>query len=390
MIIDISNTGFKKIFNDKQFELPIRWDGGDYAQFLKVLYDGYLKNLCKNSSHNNCKLFYEIQKGEINFNNCSAEECIVSYIKDICDGLIETVKIYDKGLPSAAYEAFDKVMKRLIKKPIQIYQKSGWTDAFDKYDPLRLYRVVNVNEDTIYPRSRVFHTPYNLRSKVSTSRYSIAGYPSLYLGTCVDLCLKELKCNPQRKLSLCSRFQIDRNSNRNDYQIGVIELAIKPQDFFEENYKHKNLEDNNDRINKGRYIEPDLLINNDVRVSYLLWYPLIAACSFIRAHKSDPFAPEYVIPQLLMQWLRSWNENNNELFGLRYFSCASKLASDMGFNYVFPTSGEEHSKIENYCKVLVDSFMISIPAFIHEYNSVEEFEDYLNNLPIKELDYIYR
>lgn len=42
-----------------------------------------------------------------------------------------------------------------------------------------------------YSRTRVLHTPYNLRSKVSTSRYSIAGYPSLYLGTSLQLCCKE-------------------------------------------------------------------------------------------------------------------------------------------------------------------------------------------------------
>lgn len=290
-------------------------------------------------------------------------------------------------MPSKAYEAFDEVMVRLIETPIKIYSKSGWTEAFDAHDPLRLYRVVNVNEDAVFPRSRVFHTPYNLRSKVSASRYSIAGYPSLYLGTSLDLCLKELKCNPLRKLSLCSRFQLERNLNSNEYQIDVVELGIKPKDFFEENFENNNFENNQVKTNKGRYIEPYLLADDEVKKSYLLWYPLIAACSFIRARKADPFAPEYVIPQLLMQWLRNWNENNEKLFGLRYFSCASKLASDMGFNYVFPTSGEVHHRIDNYCKVLVGSFKLTVPTFIHEYETVEECEKYLNLL--NNLDYIY-
>ena len=389
MIIDISDNGFKKIFNDKQFELPIRWCGGDYAQFLESLYDNYLISLCKNSQNNNCKLLANTEndtrylgKG----NNCVIDDCIIRDIKSICENIVKTVRTYNKGLPSSAYDVFNEVMNQLIKTPIKIYPKSGWTEAFEDYDPLRLFRVVNVNEDTCFPRSRVFHTPYNLRSKVSTSRYSIAGYPSLYLGTSVELCLKELKCNPQTKLSLCSRFQLDRNLARNEYEISVIELAIKPQDFF----KRRDENQNEEIVNRGRYIRRDLLINNEVRKSYLVWYPLIAACSFIRALKSDSFAPEYVIPQLLMQWLRNWNNNNNKLFGLRYFSCASKRASDMGFNYVFPTSGEGHRRINNYCAVLVDSFRTSIPTFIHEYESVIECENYLNHLPDADMDYIYR
>ncbi len=386
MIIDISDSGFKRIFNEKQFELPIRWCGGDYAQFLKNLYNQYIMHLCKNSQDYGCRLLAccdDEMRYLKDFNCRMTEDCNIPHIKYICDKIVETVKKYNNGLPASAYKAFDNVMKKLIKKPIKIYPKSGWTEAFQFCDPLSLFRVVNVNEDTVFPRSRVFHTPYNLRSKVSTSRYSIAGYPSLYLGTHVELCLNELRNNSQTQLRLCSRFQLDRNIHHNDYEINVIELAIKPQDFF------KNSGENN--VNSdNRYIRGSLLQDNEVRESYLMWYPLIAACSFIRACKSDPFAPEYVIPQLLMQWLRNWNENNHKLFGLRYFSCASERASDEGFNYVFPTSGEEHRDIKNYCAVLVDSFKTSLPTFIHEYNSAAECEDYLNRLSDEDMDYIYK
>ena len=41
-----------------------------------------------------------------------------------------------------------------------------------------------------------------------------------------------------------------------------------------------------------RKINIDLLQSKTVKKAYLLWYPLIAACSFIRANKQDPFAPE--------------------------------------------------------------------------------------------------
>ena len=57
MLINISDNGFKKIFNNKQFELPIRWTGGNFAQFLENLYDSYLNNLCKNSKDERSKSF---------------------------------------------------------------------------------------------------------------------------------------------------------------------------------------------------------------------------------------------------------------------------------------------------------------------------------------------
>ena len=85
-----------------------------------------------------------------------------------------------------------------------------------------------------------------------------------------------------------------------------------------------------------------MLENSSVRAAYLLWYPLIAARSYISVSKKDPFAAEYIIPQLLMQWVRceigsqpGIEDEYNQLIGIRYFSCASQKASETGFNYVF-------------------------------------------------------
>ena len=119
--------------------------------------------------------------------------------------------------------------------------------------------------------------------------------------------------------------------------------------------------------------------NVNVRSAYLLWYPLIAACSFIRTNKNDPFAAEYIIPQLLMQWVRSEinskeHEDIDNLTGIRYFSCASVRASDMGFNYVFPTSGQQKSSDLPYCSVLTRAFCLTKPVYIHEYDDIRTCE----------------
>ena len=94
-----------------------------------------------------------------------------------------------------------------------------------------------------------------------------------------------------------------------------------------------------------------------------------------RTDKKDPFAAEYIIPQLLMQWVRNEictnrNDDYDELVGIRYFSCASVKASDMGFNYVFPTSGNPKSADLPYCSVLAKAFRLTNPVYIHEYDSL--------------------
>ncbi len=270
-----------------------------------------------------------------------------------------------------------------MDKPLRIYQKSVTEQFEDKRnyrsndDSLKLFRVTSVSDNKPYGRERVFHTPYNLRSKVSTSRYSIAGYPSLYLGTSLDLCCEEIHLNPHQDFALASIFKLERTVEYSNTNIQVIELGVKPQDFL-----------NTERYNvrHARRIENSLLESSSVRAAYLLWYPLIAACSYIRVNKKDPFAAEYIIPQLLMQWVRfeigsqsHTDDEYNQLIGIRYFSCASQKASDMGFNYVFPTSGKQKSPNLPYCSVLTKSFYLSTPVYVHEFEHLYECERYLRN-----------
>ena len=384
MILDISQDSFRNIFGDGKFDLPIRWDGKNFEDSLNKLFKEYMFEVCKEQS-DDCSMnaHFRYSEDDLNITACCFDKnCQGHLIKRICTDIIKTVNLYLNGFPAEAYNTFSEIMENVIHTPIQIYPKNNWTDAFD-FDPLNLFRVVSVGENINHPRTRVFHTPYSLRTKVGTNRYSIAGFPSLYLGTTIDLCMEEIHSNPYESFSLCSLFKIIRDFRENQTKIDVIELAIKPQDFL----NHNEIYYDNSR---GRIINPNLLRDEDVRRAYLIWYPIIAASSFIRAYKNDPFAPEYIIPQLLMQWIRNWSkEHKNKLLGIRYFSCSSKKASDLGFNYVFPTSGKKHNKAKNHCKILVDSFKISAPTFVHEFDDTESCEDYLINLPNTDLKHIY-
>lgn len=365
MILDISDASFKNVLNDKELFLPIRWNGSDFATTLNNLFNHYVKQIELLSSENG----YSYNLIKVN----------VKDIKRVSSLLTKAVNHYLNGFPSKAYRSFERAMNLLMDKPLKIYQKSVMEqfeihrDRYRKDDDLKLFRVVSVDDNKPYSRIRVFHTPYNLRSKVSTSRYSIAGYPSLYLGTSLALCCEEIHMNPHQNFALASMFKLERTLEYTNTNIRVIELGVKPQDFLELNYANETQE---------RRISQNLLSNNDIRSSYLLWYPLIASCSFIRTNKNDPFAAEYIIPQLLMQWVRNEIGSNkgdeyDQLVGIRYFSCASVKASDMGFNYVFPTSGQQKSAELPYCSVLAKAFRLTNPVYVHEYDNIQTCEQRL-------------
>lgn len=371
MILDISDNEFKEIFDDTQFHLPIRWDGADFSDTLRKLYSNYLIRLESYPRHPKSGPTY------------THIETDYRRIKRVCGLLSKAVEHYLNGFPSKAFDSLSKAMDILMDQPLEVYYKSV-LEQFDRYengrndDSLELFRIARVYDNRPYPRSRIFHTPYNLRSKVSTNRYSIAGYPSLYLATSLELCCNELNIVPS-DLAIASRFMFEREIEYSNTEIRVIELGLKPQDFIDEQEKSIN----RDNYHARRVIPHDFLQERRVRSAYLLWYPLIAACSYIRVNKADPFAAEYIIPQLLMQWVRIKGESSphtdyDQLMGIRYFSCASVKASDMGFNYVFPTSGQPLPTGLPFCSVLTHSFRLTKPVFIHEFPNIYECERFLH------------
>lgn len=372
MIIDISDASFKKVLNDEKLFLPIRWDGADFYETLDNLYNYYIKQL---EMINTDEGYYG---SYINLD--------IKKIKKVCGLLKRAVKHYLNGFPSKSYRTFKDVMDILMLQPLRIYEKSVLEqfqdDNMNYEDELKLFRAVCVEDNKPYSKTRVFHTPYNLRSKVSTSRYSIAGYPSLYLGTALELCCEEIHMNPHKGFAIASIFKLERNAEYSNAHIQVIELGVKPQDFV------RSFNDN--QINR-RVIKRELLESKIIKAAYLLWYPLIAASSYIRTNKKDPFAAEYIIPQLLMQWVRSeinvkGIEDYDRLIGIRYFSCASVKASDMGFNYVFPTSGQQIPSGLPYCSVLARAFKLTTPIYIHEYEDIWSCEDALRRM--RDYDFI--
>lgn len=331
----MDSTKFEEIFSKDIYQLPIRWDGKD---FYTTLYK-HLKEYRE-----------DIEK------YCDDPE-LYAAVKTVCRNICAAVDFSFRGYPEKAYKSFEGVMEILSKDPLLI-------DA-EKINEEGLYRVVDVENAAVPNRQRVFHVPFSMRSRMSTQRYSIPGFPSLYLGTSVELCCMELSKDPQRDYVCVSRYELqtdkrvsDRNKTDqspvfdNDRFI-IFDVSIKPDQAIEELCQ-------DDSKNIAEFIE-----------KYIKWYPLILACSHIRAVRDAPYSAEYIIPQLFIQWVRS--EDEDAVVGIKYFSCASVYASTLGYNYVFPTMGAPHharKTISDYCARLSHRFKLTAPRFIMEYNSI--------------------
>ena len=339
-----SNVTFKENFHNIMrediFHLPKLRSEKDYYSDVKCLFEGY---------QNKVRLILD--------------EDEATEIPDICTGILDSINAYNDGLPHRSYIHFKKCMDILNKgrNRLVLFQKSNLISRYsgNQNDPLHLYRVRAIEENRTYQRTEIFHTPYHLREKVATCRYSISGFPSLYMGTALALCVEE-SIQKSDRLFIGSKFQMNRSTRDNgNINIQVMDLSIKPQDFLKVPGVDGNV----------FYSQQD---GDDLAHRYLYWYPLIAACSFIRKSKNDPCSPEYIIPQLLMQWVREQyvkSSHHEELVGIRYFSCASRKAAELGFNYVFPVSGKSEESLGNhYCSVLANAFELTKPIIIGKDN----------------------
>ena len=343
------NEKFKELFSKDIYQLPIRWEGRDFYGRLYNHFKTYCEDITK------------ILKDK---------EDICNDIEHICIKICTALDYSFRGYPTESYKSFKSVMDILNKIPLLV-------DKFE-FKNEKIYRVVNNGNASLPERERIFHVPFKMRSKMSTQRYSIPGFPSLYLGTSIELCCMELDKEPKQDYLCVSRFEIemeidplkisifgnsDQSLKFDNGQLKIFDLSLKPDEIIVKDFSY------------------------DEYIKYIKWYPLLSACSYIRAMHDDPYSPEYIMPQLFTQWVRS--ENEDTVVGIKYFSCASNYASKLGKNFVFPSTGTPYhigNDIDDYCAILSHRFKLTQPRFIKDYENLESLVSELNN--DKELDYI--
>ena len=176
------------------------------------------------------------------------------------------------------------------------------------------------------------------RQNIKSYRYSIPGYPCLYLASDLELCWYE--CGMPTEFSY-SFFSIDLKENDS---LHFIDFSTIPAELISAvRIGYLNNSDNADDID--RYI-----------MKYLVLFPLRVACSLMVENRNVSFVEEYIFPQLLLLWVRE-NENFD---GIIYRSSSIiKTAHNLNaVNVVMPAKALE----KNYSMRLNDVFKMTQPV----------------------------
>ncbi len=233
------------------------------------------------------------------------------------------VTLYLNGSPAKAYKSLILTLNR---------HKSDLETLTAPSQSIRqVYRMRHFDSLDERTREKIFHVPFNLRHRISSQRYSISGWPSLYLGGSLLVCWEELGRPPLESVDV-SCFQADR-------ELSVLDFGYTPRTFVG--------------------LHTDGFFTAEQIVSYLVLWPLLCACSLKPAHRGEPFVEEYIVPQLLLEWIK--NESGS-IDGLRYFStqiAQQPACPRLTINYVFPVKTVHKS---GYCDSLKAAFRLTKPV----------------------------
>jgi hypothetical protein len=242
----------EEILRDPRFHLPVKNStGGPYKEFIVRLLQDYIGTLEANPDF--LSIYSTIKITESTFLNkvkVAAAE-VVKILEHRRDGASDTPALVGN------------LMLRLI---FTMYMPQSYVTQIP--ENTIFYRCIG--SDTEELQSRFFHAPFEIPEKVDDTRFSIPGIPSLYLAN--SLSGGYLEC----RAKTMNRFQAAKFENK-------IPLAMLNLDYH---------------LGDISGVEDEL---EHQRIGSL--YPLFAAC-FSVYEDDDKNPQEYMVPQLVTNWLR--------------------------------------------------------------------------------------
>lgn len=331
MLMQINDPVLKLI---KKFHLPLRRDDKSVRNYLDNYFESYIESLsiAVNMNHNRLMRdeFYEALGSKLQM------------IKRLVNGIIEVLDAYDSAEMKLTYEKLNRI---LFEVKDYLYLKDFGNS---KHVP-DFYRIRVGNSQ--YGREELFHIPFSKRKYIKPYRYSIAGYPCLYLSDSTELSWFE--CGMPNEFSV-SKYRY--SSDKQD-KFKVIDFSKNPLDLI-----------TSVPIWYYNYPEDKSKIDEYV-LKYLISHPLRAACSIQVRDRNVPFIEEYIFPQLLLLWIRQ----NDYFDGVAYSSSSAiDAAHDWNsYNIVLPAKNIKN----DYCVNLMGMFKISNPRRFALSELVEKYED---------------
>ena len=235
-------------------------------------------------------------------------------------------KVVEEYLMGDIAGSINKLKKSLIVET----QIDGPTATYyaDAHIPNNILYRCRKNEEERFETMDLFHVPFDKRGIVSTMRFSVPGFPCLYMGSSPYCCWKEL--NTPREFTIAEL----------KYKGTVSALDLRFKINYKEEYEVYN---------------------------YLKLYPFRIACSIpvSKKRQNDKFKPEYIIPQLLLHMSIIHNALNARFQGVvatstKYFK-KPNIFNDIreADNFIFPARKKELKMMkEGYSKWLEKNFVV--------------------------------
>ena len=322
LIQAISNEKLWKFFIDNKDILMLPIEVDQSADVFKVLYSRWDK-------------YYKLVENTIWLSES------LPIIKNYGDTLKDVANSYFSGDIINASNTIKNLLEKISNSSQGCYLEDNYIDS----ESLHWFRARTSNY-TPLTSSDMKHIPFNKRSIISNQRYSINGIPCLYLGSSAFVCWEELN-RPTPDTLWINRYMQNQSYN-SVFKI----LNLSTTAYMLCNYE--------------TYINNKFERTKFIKDFFEMWI-LQSACSIIVKEQNRTFLAEYVIPQLVMQNIKSVDIDGVMYFSVKMRNTYLDPSGWIARNLAIPAFDEQDGKL--YSTKIDNIFMISEPINVGMFNS---------------------
>ena len=284
----------------------------------------------------------------------------IDFITEICNKITAISKTHYNGETKKAYDkayALFELMSNYYLTRAPVSDKCSGFYRIREGD----FRIQN-SMDSKIQKAKLFHIKDKSRNLIGAFRYSISGFPCLYMSTGAELAW--LECGMPKQFSYC-QMVFDDGENH----LKLIDFSKRADILVSVNSWLYNARKNFDKIEEDKAYT--YLLN------YIITYPLVVACSIKVKQRGDKFIEEYVIPQMLMQWVRESDIFDGVLYKSSLDNTLTQSLGSSG-NVALPV---KRFRSDGLCESLTSKIKVSD---IEYFDVSEEFAKY--NTYLAEID----
>lgn len=291
-----------------------------------------------NDFKDKCQIYFNLLNDYVDDNDSELSKRIsrrLDKITEIYFGIFDSLSHFLSGDIKSAYDSFDKTFSDDVTSRYIHHISTPLNKICNKSTPL--FRV-RKSISPVTDRRDMFHIPFSKRHLVNAQRYSVAGLPCLYLGSSLYVCWLEMDKPDFDKLYISSYTSEEEGSKILDF---TSELLYSPYYGIVDDDKIPYL----------------------TKMAYICLMPLFYACNFKKNKDSTSFTQEYIIPNLLMQWISRRGKSN--IVGIAYRSTKMVRTNngDKSINVVLPPKVTYQQTIsKDFCPKLVKMFKLTPPV----------------------------